>query len=674
MASSIRVGGVMMSADDVCELLCNSEEIGDESVDNIDEDSDDLNGDDGKESGDCTKRVTHMEIIVDENECENQNEIDLNISVQDFFLDMINDDTDPGDLIDLNSRNIEQSDSEACNLSGNIPSRFTNTWNNFPLEFRDVEINCRSTEFEKVIWKKGNIQFNDQQVRFRGDISLPQNIMSLETPYQVWKFLFPESLEQHIVDETIKYAGLQETFRFDKLELRKYIGIVFYMTYHNLPNVRDYWSEKTNHSVNVIKNQMTVRRFEKIREFIHFNDKNSQPSSDDPHRDRLYLIRPIIDTLNKTFGSVPKQDRLCVDEQICSTKIRSYMKQYMPNKPKKWGFKLFVLCDTTGYAYKFEIYNGAPEIPAPTEPDLQPSANIVVRLLREVPRFQNFIIYFDNYYTTVPLVVYLRTQGILSVGTIRRNRIKNCKLPDEKTMQKFERGTSHEFICNIHGIDVTSLSWKDNKIVNLVSTYVGVKPISDSVGNKSTRSLTIKRFDKREKTVKMIPCPQIIKDYNKHMGGVDCMDSSMSRHKITIKSRKWTNRVFYHLLDMTVVNAWLLYKRINSDRPGFKPMRLIDFKLEIADTLFTLNTTQASVRGRPRIEAEIHEKIFKPNSHTPPPKDTRLDKIDHWTVIDKKGRCKFPKCAGQTRMYCTKCKVNLCLTGEKNCFYNYHNS
>ena len=34
------------------------------------------------------------------------------------------------------------------------------------------------------------------------------------------------------------------------------------------------------------------------------------------------------------------------------------MKQYLPNKPKKWGFKLFVLCDTTGYAYKFDIYSG----------------------------------------------------------------------------------------------------------------------------------------------------------------------------------------------------------------------------------------------------------------------------------------------------------------------------
>lgn len=158
------------------------------------------------------------------------------------------------------------------------------------------------------------------------------------------------------------------------------------------------------------------------------------------------------------------------------------------------------------------------------------------------------------------------------------------------------------------------------------------------------------------------------------MGGVDLMDSSMGRHKIAMKSRKWTNRVLYHLLDMTVVNSWLLYKRINKTRQGFKPMRLIDFKLEIADTLFSFKSVQPLARGRPRIEAQIQEKRLKPNYHMPPPKDTRLDRIDHWTTIAKKGRCKFPNCSGQTRMYCTKCKVNLCLTAEKNCFYNYHSS
>ena len=81
-------------------------------------------------------------------------------------------------------------------------------------------------------------------------------------------------------------------------------------------------------------------------------------------------------------------------------------------------FKLYVLCDTTAYAYNFELYTAAPEVPNSGETDLKSSANIVVRLPRDVPRFQNHIVYYDNYYTTIPLLVYLRTQGILGVGTI----------------------------------------------------------------------------------------------------------------------------------------------------------------------------------------------------------------------------------------------------------------
>lgn len=291
-----------------------------------------------------------------------------------------------------------------------------------------------------------------------------------------------------------------------------------------------------------------------------------------------------------------------------------------------------------------------------------------------MPRYKNYIIYCDNYYTTLPLVTYLQTQGILTVGTIRRNRIKNCKLPEEKTMMKCERGTSQEFVASIHGMDVTSISWKDNRVVNLVSTYVGIKPPSSSNSDSQT-GLSVRRFDRKEKSVKMIPCPQIIKDYNQHMGGVDLMDSFMGRHKIGMKSRKWKNRLFFHMLDMTAVNAWILHKRINKGRREYKQMRLIDFKLEVADVMFSYGSVEPNKRGRPTsLESLIQTKRSKPNSSNAPPKDIRLDKTDHWTIIDKKGRCKLPNCSGQTKMYCSKCKVNLCLTAEKNCFYNYHNS
>jgi len=62
--------------------------------------------------------------------------------------------------------------------------------------------------------------------------------------------------------------------------------------------------------------------------------------------------------------------------------------------------------------------------------------NVVLRLSSIVPKFQNFKIYFDNYYTTLTLIVYLAKQGICSLGTLRRNRVPGIKLSNDKELKK----------------------------------------------------------------------------------------------------------------------------------------------------------------------------------------------------------------------------------------------
>ncbi|OWR52873.1 hypothetical protein KGM_200532 [Danaus plexippus plexippus] len=65
------------------------------------------------------------------------------------------------------------------------------------------------------------------------------------------------------------------------------------------------------------------------------------------------------------------------------------------------------------------------------------------------------------------------------------------------------------------------------------------------------------------------------------MGGVDLMDSFIGRYRIRIKSRKWTTRLFYHLLDMTVINAWVLYKKANLTTTNAEKIMLsIDEKIK----------------------------------------------------------------------------------------------
>ena len=62
---------------------------------------------------------------------------------------------------------------------------------------------------------------------------------------------------------------------------------------------------------------------------------------------------------------------------------------------------MFVLCDTKGLAYNFEIYTGAEDLYTQRKadkPDLGASGNVVVRLTRVINKFMNYLIFCDNYY------------------------------------------------------------------------------------------------------------------------------------------------------------------------------------------------------------------------------------------------------------------------------------
>lgn len=80
-----------------------------------------------------------------------------------------------------------------------------------------------------------------------------------------------------------------------------------------------------------------------------------------------------------------------VDEQLCATKARRHLKQYLPAKPHKWGYKLYALCGTDLFAYNFEIYTGKEndsKFRLQNETDLGSSANIVVQTLQNSTKQQ----------------------------------------------------------------------------------------------------------------------------------------------------------------------------------------------------------------------------------------------------------------------------------------------
>ncbi|CAK1593285.1 unnamed protein product [Parnassius mnemosyne] len=524
-----------------------------------------------------------------------------------------------------------------------------------------------------LLWRKQSFLFDENNIKFGGSEELPSSLMELQSPYQFFTYFFTNPFMENIVTESARYAVQKQPDRpeiFTVGELRKYFGILIFMSVYHYPSTRSYWSNKFGFSP--IKEAMPINKFEKMRKLLHFNNNDDHLPVDHVQHDRLHKLRPIITHLNEKFSSVTIEQRLSIDEQMCATKVGHFLKQYLPNKPQKWGFKLFVLCNLSGFAYRFIIYSGkeANEGSSNSQ-NLGVVGQTVMNLLSVVPRQRNHIVYFDNYYTSLPLMCILAKQGIHSLGTIQRNRLgKTCKLPTKQDVMKssIPRGSYEEYVTNFEGIDMTTVSWKDNKQVVLASTYVGACP----VGN-------IERFDKKEKKRILITCPKLIREYNMHMGGVDLMDSFLGRNRIRMKSRKWYMRIFYHLLDLTVINSWVLYKKVEEKKGNHKKiMTLADFRSELAETL--CKYSPANNRGRPSTSAIREDQPpLKMRKGKPcqvlPPLEVRFDQMDHNIMrTETRGRCMMPSCNLLSIIKCSKCNVHLCSKKSKDCFTHFHNS
>ena len=60
--------------------------------------------------------------------------------------------------------------------------------------------------------------------------------------------------------------------------------------------------------------------------------------------------------------------------------------------------------------------------------------------------------------------------------------------------------------------------------------------------------------------------PKAIADYNSHMGGVDLADNLLSHFSTSRKRlKKYYKKVFRHMLDMSVLNAFVTYKALGGN-------------------------------------------------------------------------------------------------------------
>ena len=426
-------------------------------------------------------------------------------------------------------------------------------------------------------------------------------------------------------------------------EMKKFIGMLLYMSVLRLPKMSDFWRKETIFHVSVPATIMPRDRFMAILSNIHMSDPAKDQVNDDKKGtedyDRLHRVRPLMEFISMRCMAIyhPRQ-HLSVDERMVATKARLSIKQYMKAKPTKWGLKFFVLADSNGYTIDFSLYTGKSSMAS----GKGLSFDVVAGLVKKEYLGTGYIVYTDNFYTSPLLYRHLRQQGFGACGTYRQGRVGVPTTMENSLTRKSPRGT----IRWIRDRDLLFVKWMDTREVSLCST---IHPVYSGD--------IVQRWCKaREGRQEKIPVarPTTVTEYNRYMGGVDTSDQMIGTNSVHHKTRRWTTTIFQHMVDISVTNSFVIHKELSSGRQQ-RPLTRQGFQEELAAHLLgvPLKCEPQKTRGQ---------------QHLPVPTGSGLSKSQKGSM----GRRRCRLCHRSTAWMCEACNVGLCLQPDRNCYWLFH--
>lgn len=515
----------------------------------------------------------------------------------------------------------------------------------------DPNISCpRPTS--NFTWRRNQyvpniFQTNETYVYGAIKILQDEQVYNTVTPIQIYNSTckFNKLLDDIIIPESMKYAEQQgRVFTIDHDEMSAFIGMNYVMGYHSLPTIRSYWSTDPDMGVPYIAQVMTLHRFEEIRRNLHFNDNNLHVPRTEPTHDRAFKIRPVFVHFNASFKETMNNTvHQSIDEHMVKFKGHNIMRQYVKSKPIKWGFKMWCRCDSlTGYLFDFDIYTGKKA--NTTEFGLGES--VIVQLTRDLCGL-TCEVYFDNFFNS-PLIQHnLLTDNIKSCGTVRANRKHLPKnIPTDKSMKRGD-------IYTASSGGISFIKWMDNKAVHMLTNFISPVP---------TANVTRRQSGSADRLV--VKCPDVIKRYNKYMGGVDLMDQKKVYYEVDRKSKiKYYLRLFFDILDIALNNSYVVYTKLHEEgRVEGPALSTLEFRQLIARSLIggfssrkrSLKDTVTTLKRRCNTQISSNHKMSKRN------------------MRKRCAQCAKNKFENRTNNACAHCDVHLCYTNERNCFDNWH--
>ncbi|XP_033731260.1 piggyBac transposable element-derived protein 4-like [Pecten maximus] len=196
--------------------------------------------------------------------------------------------------------------------------------------------------------------------------------------------------------------------------------------------------------------------------------------------------------------------------------------------------------------------------------------------------------------------------------------------------------------------------WKDKKCVTALST----------IHDETTAE--VQRLVKQEDGTfvrENFRCLKVIADYTSHIGGVDKADHYMQYYAFSHKSRKWTMKVFFGILEIIKLTAYQLFLQSPSHQPGQGKQQLSFLQCTQSVMRGLVDGFTSTVRkGRPSLLL-LDERLTQ--RHLPGTLQSRS-----WCHVCYM-RCKsgLQDKASQTKFSCIECREHICLP---TCFSLYH--
>ena len=193
--------------------------------------------------------------------------------------------------------------------------------------------------------------------------------------------------------------------------------------------------------------------------------------------------------------------------------------------------------------------------------------------------YKGYTLYMDNAFTSVSFLTELKSKHIAGCGITTERNLR----PPPDTKKEMNSLTKIGETGYFRNKDLNVVVWNHHsKKVFAMSNFTQ----KDTVTIKKSRKIGY--FSKIEYKIYEYEAPKIIHDIIENLKGDDYVNKGVSYYSLDYSSWKWYYRVMLYFLEMCMMNSYVLYSKVLTQK-GISPISNLEFRMEIIKRLCKWN-------------------------------------------------------------------------------------